>query len=607
MTFNHNELPENLKRGVAELAKGGFISISEEGNVIKAVKGNAIAVEKTKQEVIITYDTDPHFYMAFARSMGMNEGIQTIEPKVEKLGLMLDCSRNAVAKPDMVKRLIGFLVLSGYNYLELYTEDTYEVPGEPYFGYKRGRYREEELREIVAYADIFGFEMVPCIQTLAHLKNLANWGVYYEHMDTEDILLVGDERTYTLIRKCLRFCKEVFHNKRINIGEDEAFQLGRGKYEQIHGPRARDEIYIEHLRKVFQICKEEGIEPEFWTEEVFWTSECPNEEEAIFDGTQVPIYYDYDVHEKEFHGSKMAKLQKCAGRAMYAGGLWKWIGFAPDNAYTERAIDPAFEAAEACGIDNILMTAWGDGGDECSVYAVISSMWYAAQKLYPCEIDLNEVVWLLTGYTSDEWKSCDKLNHVVPYTGRVRSNAVKYLLYNDFLIGLLDYHIPDHAGDVYAELFPEFDTLAKRDSRFSYIFETYAALCKVLIRKATYSKRLYQAYQNNDFGKMRMLVKELQDIKQDIQEFYSVFRRYWMIENKSVGFEISDTRIGGILPRIDTVTILLNDYLDGRIRKVDELEEERLDYWCGRYKPDEIYEPYHSDWWTAYTVNHFKM
>ena len=46
-------------------------------------------------------------------------------------GVMLDCSRNGVMKPEAVKRMIDCLQKMGYNALELYTEDTFEVEGEP--------------------------------------------------------------------------------------------------------------------------------------------------------------------------------------------------------------------------------------------------------------------------------------------------------------------------------------------------------------------------------------------------------------------------------------------------------------------------------------------
>ena len=65
-------------------------------------------------------------------------------------GVMLDMSRNGVMKVSEVKRYVDYLKAFGYNSLQLYTEDTYEVDGEPYFGHLRGRYTKEELKEIDA-------------------------------------------------------------------------------------------------------------------------------------------------------------------------------------------------------------------------------------------------------------------------------------------------------------------------------------------------------------------------------------------------------------------------------------------------------------------------
>ena len=605
MKFNHNYLTTKLKNGLESLKQYGFISLGEDGIAIKAEQGNQITVQKTADEILITYDTESHFYMAFARAIGMKEGVQTIEAKVKDLGVMLDCSRNAVMKPEEVKRLICFLSLAGYNYLELYTEETYELPDEPYFGYMRGRYTRKELEEIVAFADSMGFRMVPCVQALAHLKNLTNWLVYAEHMDIDDILLVNDERTYALIRKCLRYCKEVFHEKRINIGTDEAFHLGRGKYTDKYGYESKHDIYLKHLKKVFEICKEEGVEPEFWAD-AFYETECPKEEvQAIFDGTQVPVYWDYYSTDKQYHLKRMNTLKEYAGQVMYGGGVWKWIGYAPDNDFSNKVTDVAFEAAEECAVDNILMTAWGDNGDECSIYAVIPSMWYAACKLYPCESDGEKIMESLTGYTIAEWLTCDLPNRVDPEYDHM-SNFVRYSLYNDYIIGLLDEHVPDYAGDYYAGLCEKFSVLAKRDSQFNYLFQSYEQLCHVLIRKATFGKRIYAAYQKDDREALANLVEELSLMKEDIRAFHDVFRTLWMKENKGYGFEVMDMRIGGMISRADTVITMVNEYLAGKSDKIYELEAERLPYWCGAATVSEQdrYSVLHNCWATAYTVNH---
>lgn len=600
--MNIKNLPLELQVGMTKLQQYGLLNRLVETITIEAEYDEVVSVEKGGTKIRITYDTIPHFYMAFARALGMNDGKKVIEPKISKLGLMVDCSRNAVAKVDTVKKLICVMALVGYNYLELYTEDTYELPNEPYFGYKRGRYSVEELKECVEFSKIFGVEIVPCIQTLAHLKRLANWKPYFDHMDIDDILLVDDERTYSLIRKMLTFCKEVFDTERINIGMDEAFRVGRGKYTDIHGYSPKHEVYIRHVKKVFEICRELDLKPEFWADGFFDLDLSENEAKEIFDGSQMPIFWSYLVGGREKYTKRYEELKRYAGQAMFGGAHWTWLGYAPDNELSDRVIDDAFDVTLECGVDNILMTAWGDDGGECSVFTILPSMVYAAEKLYPIQIDKDKMLFAITGYTDSEWRLSDSLNKLVPDTQRV-TNAAKWLLHNDFLIGLMDYNTPEYAGDVYRKLLPQFAELARRDSQFGYIFQAYEALCRVLINKATYSKRLFVAYQDKDRITMHQLIQELQVIKEDLSEFYDKFRIYWMSENKGFGFEVLDVRLGGLIGRIDTVSRCLNDYLDGRVEKIYELEEERIEYFCGQLQGDEAYEALHNVWSTHYTVN----
>ena len=79
----------------------------------------------------------------------------------KRLGIMLDMSRNAVMHVRALKEYISTLSDMGYNTLLLYTEDTYEIPGEPYFGHFRGRYSQTGLDrgpDFVLLARAYGLE-----------------------------------------------------------------------------------------------------------------------------------------------------------------------------------------------------------------------------------------------------------------------------------------------------------------------------------------------------------------------------------------------------------------------------------------------------------------
>ena len=171
------------------------------------------------------------------------------------LGIMLDCSRNAVITVDHIKLWFRRLALLGYNMVMLYTEDTYELSGEPYFGYQRGAYTEKELKQIDAYAAKLNIELIPCIQTLGHCAQILKHGAYKSLCDTSDIMIVGKKQTYELIDKMVCHWHKVCRTNRIHIGMDETHGLGLGNYLKLNGYRDPFEIFNEHLEKRFAgIC-----------------------------------------------------------------------------------------------------------------------------------------------------------------------------------------------------------------------------------------------------------------------------------------------------------------------------------------------------------------
>jgi N-acetyl-beta-hexosaminidase len=229
---------------------------------------------------------------------------------------MIDNSRNAVMKVETIKHLIRILALNGFNELQLYTEDTIYVDGNPYFGYLRGRLTKEEIREVVRYASLFSIEVVPCIQTLAHLEGIFKWDEYSSIKDIDNILLVDETKTYTLIEDIVRTCSEIYTSKKINIGMDEAHFLGRGKYQDKHGYRNRVEILTEHLARVKEIADKHGFTMMMWSDMFI---RLHNDGEYYGENIKIPqetienvpngvelIYWDYYSKDKEHYDHMLA-------------------------------------------------------------------------------------------------------------------------------------------------------------------------------------------------------------------------------------------------------------------------------------------------------------
>lgn len=110
----------------------------------KQAKG--LDVEISRNTAFIKYSS----LSTAARGIGkVLAGEKKISEKLpfDTFGILIDCSRNATLKVDYLKKYLCRLSLMGYNMAMLYTKDAYELPGEDFFGYLRGRYSLKDLQE----------------------------------------------------------------------------------------------------------------------------------------------------------------------------------------------------------------------------------------------------------------------------------------------------------------------------------------------------------------------------------------------------------------------------------------------------------------------------
>ena len=231
LTWNPDTTPDELDSLLKSLGEAYPISPSGKGRtLVFSGSGNSgtLSVRSGEEETHIAYSS----VSTAARGLGHALAGQSIESKTTFLtqGMMLDCSRHAVMKVSYVKHWMRQLALMGYNLLMLYTEDTYVLPDEPYFGYMRGGYTGEEIEDIDACARQLGIEVVACIQTLGHMDQILKWSHYSDLRDTERVLLVGEEKTHALIEKMIAFWAKHLSSRRIHVGMDEAHEFGRGRH-----------------------------------------------------------------------------------------------------------------------------------------------------------------------------------------------------------------------------------------------------------------------------------------------------------------------------------------------------------------------------------------
>ena len=506
---------------------------------------------------------------------------------IRSLGVMVDCSRDAVYTVGALKKYISLLAKMGYNSLQLYTEDTYEADGEPQFGYLRGRYSKAELKELDAYAKGVGIELIPCIQTLAHLGGITRWQEYGSITDTGDILLAGEERTYELIGHMFQTCAECFTSRRINIGMDEAHMVGLGAYLDKHGYRDRFAILSEHLKRVCAIAGQYGFRPMMWSDMFFRLANngayyCSGSEipqsviEAVPENVEL-IYWDYYSRDKAHYDGMIRAHQQFRNKLVFAGGAMSWIGFAPNNRFSIEACRAAMQSCAENGVDDVFITCWKDDGAECSLFASLPALFCAAEAARgnADEAASEKKFRKITGADMRTFLAMDSVNLCGGEGGM--NNPSKYMLYSDPFLGIFDKTAEGHGGEEFAAAGKALKA-GEKNARFGYIFKTLAALCDVLEIKYTLGIRTREAYRRKDKDALGAIAGEYKELEKRLDKFYKRFAEQWERECKPNGFEKHDLRLGGLKQRVRHCRKRLRKYCAGELRSLPELEEEILPF-----------------------------
>ena len=553
-----------------------------------------LKVERKEKEIKITYG---ELSLLF-------RGLTLVKEKIEENnysvsyhmifksnGLMLDCSRNGVMKNEKVKEMILLEALMGHNRLLLYTEDTYELKDYPYFGYLRGSYSKEDIKEFVAYGESFGVELVPCIQTLGHLYQAMKWYPMYQLSDGNDTLLVDNPDSYKFIEAMLSFCRECFKSKDIHVGMDESTEMGLHRYLRLHGFKDRVEMFSRHLNKVIELCRKYDFVPMIWSDMYFRLN---SKDEEYYRDTPLPeetiklippevnlVYWDY-YHDNVKTYQDMIQFHKQApNHIIFAGGSWRWKGFAPS---IQTSIEYTKFALDACvkeGVEDVFITAWGDNGNECSFFSVLPVVAQAAIYEQVGQYDeeaLNSLLMALTGDTLKDFLLMDLPDE----PGKVRLapsyNPSKFFLYQDLLLGLFDKQVKEGFDKNYAEYASILKAKVPQSRLFGYIYDCLFKLCDLLAYKVDLGVKIRKYYKEGDKEQLARQLPTIDEVLKRLEVFHDAAEKQWMSECRPFGYENIDGRLGFLRNRLLSTKQRISDYLSGKIEIIEELEKDILPF-----------------------------
>ncbi len=558
--------------------------------VFKKAASGVLKVTNGKEKVVIEGGT----LSAFARGIGSAMAGYSAKESTSfrTLGIMIDCSRNKVFTVGFMKNYFIKIALMGYNMAMLYTEDTYQMPGEPFFGYMRGAYSMEELKELDAFAGKLGIELIACIQTLGHLGQILRWEPYRSKVrDTSQVLLVDAPETYRLIEKMVKFWKEALSSKRIHIGMDETHDLGRGRFMDRNGYENAFDLFNRHLGKVNEICQKNGLSPIIWSDMYFRLgsknmdyydrkTKIPAKVKAKIPKNVQLCYWDYYHTDADFY-EDFIKLHRSLGSEPILGsGVWTWSRCWYDHSQTLSTVVPCIEACRRTSLKEIFFTMWGDNGGYCAYRSTYAGLEFAAGLAYGLLPNDNRI------FSSRLKAICgadyDLYLAISAFSRHLRSGGEKeirpeQLLWDDPLLGMVYTSLMNEDSTLlptYEKMMKEISAkVADSDPETFPELQVAGALADAVSAKILLRRELLKAYGKKNRTALKKVANELIPAAiATLDEFDVHFRADWLATAKPFGLEVIQLRNAGVRARLEEARLRIFEFLDGSIDRIEEID-----------------------------------
>ena len=265
----------------------------------------------------------------------------------------------------------------------------------------------------------------------------------------------------------------------------------------------------------------------------------------------------------------------------FAGGAWTWTGFVSFARFTRVSMKPAMQSVRENGIENVLITMWGDNGAECPPFSQLQNL-YAIRRYVDGEYDDGKIadefnkLFGVSAYDFDLLELPDIVTDITDE--KILGNSSKIFLYSDPFFGIFDETLNRHPLIPYREYAQKLSEAKERAGEYAYLFNTMEKLCHLMEVKAYLGVRTRTAYRSGNKEELNSVCADYTKAIERLAVFTEAFSRQWYTLNKPFGFEVHCARLGGVRLRLEHCRERLQAYLCGKINCIEELQENILAY-----------------------------
>lgn len=355
-----------------------FTAVQENGD-IRLTLNTGIAEQGYRititDYILIEYSTPRGAFYAFTTLKQLVLGAENISlipkiivedwPDIENRGIMLDVSRGRMTKIEVIKKVIEWIAALKYNQFQLYFDSiVYDYPGLEEYTAGWVVYTVDEIRELNEFCTQHFVDLVPNQNSFAHMD------VWLKQPGLSHLAITKDETgeksgtLNPLNPESLEFMDKVygsllpnFDGKLVNIGCDEAWEIGQGETKEECDKICKGQFYLNYLMKLHDL-----IADKYMHTPMFWDDIALNYPELVYklpkDMILIEWGYEFDhpfdEHCKIIHDHSL--------RFYVSPGTATWNSICGRTVNMLENVRCAGVAARKYGAEGFLLTDWGDGG-----------------------------------------------------------------------------------------------------------------------------------------------------------------------------------------------------------------------------------------------------
>ena len=291
-------------------------------------------------------------------------------PDFPTRGQMLDISRDKVYKLETLFMLVDELASWKINQLQLYMEHTFAYQGHERVWQSASPMTPEDILKLDRYCAERFIELVPNQNSLGHMTRWLKHSAYRHLAETTDPVQTPwgyiQEEPFSLapiLPETLTFIKGLydqllpnFTSNQINVGCDEAFDIGTGKSKAAVEVQGKGQVYLDYLLALHSDLSRRGYSMQFWGDLILEHPELISNlpEDAIALDWGYEGDHPFEAETKRFKASGIP-FYVCPGTS-----AWNSLGGRVSNMLENMR--SAAQAGRMNGALGYLNTDWGDNG-----------------------------------------------------------------------------------------------------------------------------------------------------------------------------------------------------------------------------------------------------